>query len=136
MKAGGPGVNLVIMRANTVIPYRRGPSERALCRAIAAAVLRLAAGRAVTSVRVRAGSQPFDPGLCHRYVRQAVTGTLAGHAVIEITIDPATVRCRECGNETAVSYALALLACRQCGSFDIEVAGTQDVVLEDIGLAA
>ena len=46
------------------------------------------------------------------------------------------MRCRDCGNEMAAGYALALLACRECGSFDIDVSGTADLTLESIEFGA
>lgn len=106
--------------------------ESAVCEAIVRAVLRLAGDREVTHIRARVGGHPVDPDVIRRCVEDAVAGTVAEHAVVDLVLDPPAVRCLACGNETATGYALALLACRQCGSPDIEVSGTEDLTLESV----
>lgn len=109
--------------------------ERELCEAIVKGTLHLAAGRKVTDLRVRVGGYPADPDQIVRCFHAAANGTVAAHADLELVLDSPAVRCLNCGNETAAGYALALLTCRQCGSFDLETTGTQEVVLESITFA-
>jgi hydrogenase nickel incorporation protein HypA/HybF len=96
----------------------------------------LAGDREVTKVQARVGGHPGDPDLLRQCMQEAMAGTAAEHAVIDVVMDPPAVRCLDdCGNETAAAYALALLACRRCGSLDIEVSGTEDLTLESVAFA-
>ena len=106
--------------------------ERELCEAIVKGTLHLAAGRTVTDLRVRIGGYPADPDQIARCFQATANGTAAEHADLQLVLDPPAVQCLSCGNEQAVGYALALLTCRQCGSFELETTGTQEVVLESI----
>src|SRR5579875_1411590 len=117
-------------------PGRPAPYETALCQAIVEAVAPLAHGREITGVRVRVGGHPADPDLVRRCMREATAGTVAERAAVEFIMDPPVVRCRDCGDETATAYALALLACRRCGSFEIDVTGCGDLTLESITFAS
>jgi hydrogenase nickel incorporation protein HypA/HybF len=126
------GIKLVIVQSHEAAPCQMAPYEAAVCDAIVQAVLRLARDREVTRIRARVGGHPVDPDLIRQCVQEAVAGTAAEHAVTDLVIDPPAVRCLDCGNEMAVGYALALLACRRCGSLDLEVSGTEDLTLESV----
>lgn len=128
-------MKLVIRQSHPAVLCQMAPYEAAVCEAIVQAVLRQAGDRQVTEVQARVGGHPVDPVVIHRCVREAVAGTAAEHAVIDLVIDPPAVRCLDCGNEMAAGYALGLLACRQCGSVDIELSGTMDVSLESVAFA-
>ncbi|HLH59145.1 MAG TPA: hydrogenase maturation nickel metallochaperone HypA [Streptosporangiaceae bacterium] len=130
------GTKLVIRTRYAAGPGRAAPYETALCQAIVEAVAPLAHGREITGVRVRVGGHPADPDLVRRCMREATAGTVAEHAAVEFIMDPPVVRCRDCGDETATAYALALLACRRCGSFEIDVTGCGDLTLESITFAS
>jgi hydrogenase nickel incorporation protein HypA/HybF len=108
--------------------------EMGLCEAILEAVLRRANGRAVKSVRVRVGGHPVNPGVIDQAFRLAAAGTAAADADIDLVMTPSTVRCRGCGAQPAVADAFDLAVCSQCGGFDVEVAGIDEVVLESITL--
>lgn len=112
------------------------PYETSLCQAIIEAAVGLAGTHQVTTIQVRVGGHPVDPDLVRHCIHEAAAGTAAEHAVVDLVIDPPAVRCRDCGNEMAAGYALALLACRECGSFDIDVSGTADLTLESIEFGA
>ena len=108
--------------------------EMGLCEAIVEAALRRAKGRAVQTVRVRVGGHPVDPGVIAQAFRLAAAGTAVADADIDLVITPPTVRCRGCGAQATAADALDLAVCAQCGSVDVEVTGTDDVVLESITL--
>jgi hydrogenase nickel incorporation protein HypA/HybF len=126
------GTKLIVQPSRAAGPARDAPYESRLCQAIVEAALRLAGGREVAEVRVRVGGHPADPELIRRCMQQAAAGTPAEHAAMEFIVDPPVVRCLACGDETAPGYTLALLACRRCGSFDIDVTGSGDLTLESI----
>jgi hydrogenase nickel incorporation protein HypA/HybF len=125
-------IEVITMPAHVAVSQHAGPFEGALCRAIIQAALSLADGREVTGIQVRVGGHPADPELMSCCIQEAAAGTAAEHAVIELIMDPPAVRCLACGNEVAAGYALALLTCRRCGSFDIEASGTEQLTLESI----
>lgn len=110
--------------------------EIGLCEAIVEVTLRQAGGRPVTSVRVRAGGHPVDPVVLDQGFRLAAAGTPAADAVVELVVEPPSVRCRRCGAEAPAVNALDLAACFRCGGVDVEVTGTDEVVLESITLGA
>lgn len=129
------GMKLVVMPSNGGDPGCTALYETIVCDAIVRAALHLAGDREVTKIRARVGGRPVDPDVIRRCVQEAVAGTVAEHAAVELVIDPPAVRCRACGDETAAGYALGLLACRRCGSPDIEVSGTEDLTLESVAVA-
>lgn len=125
-------VKLIITQNGAATFSSPMPYETSLCQAIIEAAVGLAGTQQVTRVRVRVGGRPVDPELVRRCIQEAASGTAAEHAVIDLVIDPPGVRCRDCGNEMAAGYALALLTCRECGSFELDVSGTADLTLESI----
>jgi hydrogenase nickel incorporation protein HypA/HybF len=108
--------------------------EMGLCEAIVEATLRRANGRAVKAVRVRVGGHQVNPGVIDQAFRLAAAGTVAADADIDLVVTPPTVRCRGCGRHATVADAFDLAVCSQCGSGDVEVTGTDEVVLESITL--
>jgi hydrogenase nickel incorporation protein HypA/HybF len=107
--------------------------ELGLCEGILDAVVRRAAGRRVTRVRVRVGAQ-------HRVVEPALDqafalvsqGTVADGAAVDLVVVPVRVRCLDCGNEAEATDALA--ACPACGGLDLETKGGDELILEAIHL--
>ncbi len=129
------GTKLIIQPHRGAASTRAASYETDLCQSIVEAVLSMAAGRKVTGIRVRVG-HPADPDLIRLCMQEAAAGTVAEHAAVEFIIDPPVVRCLGSGNEAAAGYALALLACRRCGSFDIDVTGSDELTLESITFTA
>ena len=110
--------------------------ELGLCEGVAEAVLRRAGGRRVSAVRVRVGGHPVDPDVISQGFALAAAGTVAESARVEVVHDPMTLRCRACGHTPDGSDRLAAVVCSQCGGFDIDVTGSDDVVLESITVEA
>jgi hydrogenase nickel incorporation protein HypA/HybF len=108
--------------------------ELGLCEGIVEAALRRADGRRVRAVRVRLGGHPVDSAVIQQGVQVAALGTVAEDMRVEVVMDPAIARCRDCGAQAPVTDAVALTACSQCGGIDVEVTGTEDAVLESISL--
>ena len=111
--------------------------ETGLCDAILAATLRRANGRPVSSVRVRVGGHPVDPGVINQGFQVAAAGTVAAGASVELVVEPLVVRCRDCGGAAPARDATALVACPACGGVDVQVGGPEggdghDAVLEAI----
>jgi hydrogenase nickel incorporation protein HypA/HybF len=61
-------------------------------------------------------------------------GTAAGGSRIEMVEVPVLVRCRACGLETEAPEPP--LACRHCGSPDVQVITGNELVVEEVELAA
>ncbi|MFD0743676.1 hypothetical protein ACFQ1L_19040 [Phytohabitans flavus] len=55
---------------------------------------------------------------------------------VDLVLEPMTVHCAGCGHGGPVTDHLAVVACRRCGAVDVEVTGSDDVVLESITVAA
>lgn len=108
--------------------------ELGLSEAIVEAALRRAAGRRLHSVRVRIGGHPVDPEVINQGFQLAAQGTVAEDAVVDIVLEPMSLHCRGCGNQTTVEDHLSMVACPRCGGIDIELSGTDEVVLESIAL--
>jgi len=109
--------------------------ELGLCEAIADAVERRAKGRPVTWARVRIGGHAVDPDVIRQGVQMAAAGGPAEGLDLEVIIDPARIRCRQCRTEAPVSDALGLAACQACGGIDVEVIGGEEAVLEAVAYA-
>jgi hydrogenase nickel incorporation protein HypA/HybF len=108
--------------------------ETGLCEAVVDAALRRAAGRRVTSLRVRIGGHPVDAAVITQGIQVAAMGTDAEGTGVELVLDPMVVRCRDCGRVGDVSDHLDLVACPACGGVDVEVSGSEEAVLESVTL--
>ncbi len=106
--------------------------ELGLCEAIVAAVLKRADGRRVSGARVRISGHPVDPGVIDQGFRMAAAGTPAADALVEVVHEPASVRCRGCGESSTAAAVPNLVVCPRCGGLDIEVAAGHEAVLESI----
>jgi hydrogenase nickel incorporation protein HypA/HybF len=95
--------------------------ELSLCEAIAGVVKPYADGRHVDVVRVRIGALrqvvPESLSFCWALLRDYED---MPEAELELEFIAAQVRCRSCGNESAITSQWSLL-CPQCGSADVEV---------------
>jgi hydrogenase nickel incorporation protein HypA/HybF len=107
-----------------------------MCEGIVEAALRRADGRRVTSVRVRVGGHPVDAGVVEQGFQLAAFGTVAEGASIDLVMEPMSLHCGGCGNESTVMDHLAMVACPRCGGIDIELIGDDAVMLESISLEA
>jgi hydrogenase nickel incorporation protein HypA/HybF len=110
--------------------------ELGLCEGIVEAAVRRAGDRTVRGLRVRVGGHPVDPGVIRQGVEIAATGTVVEGAVLDLVMEPLTAHCRDCGHDAAVDGAAAMAACARCGGVDIELAGSEQVILESISVAA
>jgi hydrogenase nickel incorporation protein HypA/HybF len=108
--------------------------ETGLCEAVVGAALRRAAGRRVTSLRVRIGGHPVDPGVITQGIQVAAMGTDAEGTGVDLVLDPMVVRCRDCGRVGDVRDHVDLVACPGCGGVDVEVTGSDEAVLESVTL--
>ena len=106
--------------------------EFGLCDAILAATLKRADGRRVHRARVRVGGHPVDPAVINHGVQVAAVGTVAEGMEVDVVLEPTVLICRSCGHRTDANDALAMIACRRCGGFDIDADGSENVVLESI----
>jgi hydrogenase nickel incorporation protein HypA/HybF len=108
--------------------------ETGLCEAVVDAALRRAAGRRVTSIRVRIGGHPVDAAVITQGIQVAAAGTDADGTAVDLVLDPMVVRCRGCGRVGNVRDHLDLVACPGCGGVDVEVTGREEAVLESVTL--
>lgn len=105
--------------------------------AIVEATLNRARGRRVTAVRVRVGGgHALDAASLDQWFRMAADGTVADGASIEVVTDPVRVRCSGCGNEESAADPVMTVACPRCGGVDVELSGTEQIVLESITVEA
>lgn len=109
--------------------------EFGLCEGIVDAVLKRAAGRPVTRVRVRVGAlhRVAEPALDQAF-EMIAAGTVAEHAAVDLVVIPVRVTCASCRwkDEADEPYA----ACERCGGTDLAVEGGDELTLESISLAA
>ncbi|MFU8852839.1 hydrogenase/urease maturation nickel metallochaperone HypA [Micromonospora sp. SL1-18] len=110
--------------------------ETGLSEAIVAAAVRRAAGRRITGLRVRIGGHSVDPDVVTQGIQVAAVGTVVADAVVDLVLEPMTVCCHDCGRDAPITDHLAMVACPQCGGVDIDVTGSDDVVLESVTVAS
>ncbi len=106
--------------------------ELGLCDAVVDAVLRQAAGRRVTALRLRIGGHPVDPEVIRQGIAVAAAGTVAEDVEVDLVMQPMRVLCARCGNDSPVEDHVAMVACPRCGGVDVEVVGDEQVLLESI----
>ena len=109
--------------------------ESGLAEAIVDAALRRAAGRRVIRIRVRIGGHRVDNEVVTMGITLAAAGTVAEGATVELIEEPMSACCAECGHEALVDDQLAMVACPHCGSVDVDITGSDTVVLEAITVA-
>jgi hydrogenase nickel incorporation protein HypA/HybF len=107
-----------------------------MCEAIVGATLRRAAGRRVTGIRVRIGGHAVDRDVVTQGIQLAAAGTPAADLAVDLLLEPMSVRCGNCGRTAPVTDHLAMVACPACGGVDVELTGSDEVVLESITYAA
>jgi hydrogenase nickel incorporation protein HypA/HybF len=115
----------------------RAMHEMGVSEAIVEAALRRAAGRRVSSVRVRVGGgHAMDRGALTQWFQIAAAGTVAEDAAVDLVEEPVVVRCGDCGNEAVAKDAAMTVACSRCGGVDVALAGSDEIVLESIAVEA
>ena len=108
--------------------------ELGLCEDIVAAVEQRAAGRPVARVRVRVGRlHHVHPEAFDQSFAMAAAGGVADGADAELVLLPVRARCAGCGTEAEADELIA--ACPSCGSFDLELTGGDELILESLEYA-
>ncbi len=107
--------------------------ELAIAESVIAIASEHAGDRRVTKVVVRIGHlRQVVPSALAFAFELAADGTLVEGAVLEAEEVPVTVRCGICGRESRP--AEFPLACRDCGSPDIEVTGGEELYVDSLEL--
>ena len=105
--------------------------ELGLCEDIVAAVEQRAAGRPVARVRVRVGRlHHVHPEAFDQSYARAATGGAAEGAVAELVLLPVRAHCAACDADAEGDELIT--ACPACGSFDLELTGGEELVLESL----
>jgi hydrogenase nickel incorporation protein HypA/HybF len=107
--------------------------ELSIADAVVTIASRHAAGRRVTRVDVKVGHlrQVVPDSLTFAFELVAARTELEG-AELVIEEVPATVRCRPCAAETTLQQFPA--HCTACGSFDVELEGGDELLVDSIEL--
>lgn len=107
--------------------------ELGLCADIVAAVEARAGDRPVARVRVRVGRlhHVHADAFGQSFAIAAAGGVVEG-AVAELVLLPVTARCRECSADCEADELIVL--CPECGSFEVELTGGDELILESIEL--
>ncbi len=99
--------------------------EMAITQSVVDTVCEHAAGRRVHSVRVQVGALcAVVPDAMEFCFGLAVEGTVADGARLDLDVQPASARCRACGEEFGLSDLILLCP---CGSADVEVLTGRDL---------
>ena len=99
--------------------------EMAITQSVVDAVCEHAAGRRVHSVRVQVGALcAVVPDAMEFCFGLAVEGTVADGARLDLDVQPASARCRTCGERFGLSVLILLCP---CGSADVEVVTGRDL---------
>jgi hydrogenase nickel incorporation protein HypA/HybF len=105
--------------------------EIGMCDGLRAVIDQRAAGRRITSVRLRVGArhpvvnQGFDQAFA-----LVADGTAAQGAVLDLVVTPATVACHVCGRKSESTDGLAV--CPRCHANDVDVTGGDELELESL----
>ena len=110
--------------------------ELGLCEGIVEAAARRAGDRQVRSVRVRIGGHPVDADVIRQGIEVAAIGTVVEAARLDLVMEPLVAHCRDCDHDAPVDGASVMSACVRCGGVDIELTGSEQVILESISVAA
>ncbi|TDE38218.1 hydrogenase maturation nickel metallochaperone HypA [Nonomuraea mesophila] len=105
--------------------------EIGMCEGLVELIEQRAAGRRVTSARVRVGARHavVDDAFGQAFTL-AAAGSTVQDAVVELIITPMTVGCRACGCRTESVDPLA--ACPLCGDEGVDLTGGDELVLESV----
>jgi hydrogenase nickel incorporation protein HypA/HybF len=105
--------------------------EIGMCDGLRDLIDQKAAGRRITSVRLRVGARHavVNEGFDQAFALVA-DGTAAQGAVLDLVVTPATVACRACGRKSESTDGLAV--CPRCHAADVEVTGGDELVLESL----
>jgi hydrogenase nickel incorporation protein HypA/HybF len=107
--------------------------ELSIAQAIIAIAAEHARGRKVTAVAVRVGHlRQVVPSALEFSFELACSGTAVDGARLELEEVPAAALCRACGAETEQDGFP--LACRTCGSLDIEVTRGEELQVDSLEL--
>jgi hydrogenase nickel incorporation protein HypA/HybF len=105
--------------------------ELGLCTSIVDAIERRAGDRPVTQVRVRVGKlHHVHPEAFDQSFAMAAMGTVAENAAAELVLLPVRVQCTTCTHVWECDEIP--VACRGCGSVQLELVGGDELVLESI----
>ncbi|MGH9016517.1 MAG: hydrogenase maturation nickel metallochaperone HypA [Acidimicrobiales bacterium] len=105
--------------------------ELGLCTSIVDAIEKRAGPRPVARVRVRVGQlHHVHPDAFDQSFAVAAVGTIAQDARAELVLLPVVVRCGGCGHSWE-GIELPVV-CPACQSFEIELLGGDELVLESI----
>ena len=110
--------------------------EVGLCEGIVAAAASRAGDRQVRGLRVRIGGHLVDAGVIRQGVEVAAIGTVVEGAALDLVLEPLVAHCRDCGQDAPGDVPAAMSACARCGGVDIEMTGSEQVILESISVAA
>lgn len=107
--------------------------ELSICEAIVSTAAKHAEGRSVSKVTVKVGHLRQVVPDALQFSWEVVRGTtVLKDAALIIEHTPAVVVCRECGARTTLD--LPILACSQCGGFDVELLSGEELLLVSIDL--
>lgn len=108
--------------------------ELSICRSIADIVSRHAAGRSVSTVRVRIGQlrQVVPETLVYCWSLVSEDTPLDGSR-LEVESVPAAIRCRGCDHRRVLDAPI--LACDACGSRDVEIVSGEEFLVTSLDLA-
>ncbi|MBV8980605.1 MAG: hydrogenase maturation nickel metallochaperone HypA [Acidimicrobiia bacterium] len=109
--------------------------EIGLCEGVLGVALDAAGGGPVRRVRLRVGRlQGVVPEVFDQAWEMVSEGTPAAGSRVQLVDVAVQVRCRACGQESEADEAP--FDCRHCGSPDVEVIAGDELVVEEVELAA
>jgi hydrogenase nickel incorporation protein HypA/HybF len=107
--------------------------ELSIADAVVTIACRHAAGRQVTRVELRVGHlRQVVPDALSFAFELVAAGTEVEGAELVMEEVPATVRCRECREESVLEAFPA--HCAACGALDVEVTGGEELLVESLEL--
>jgi hydrogenase nickel incorporation protein HypA/HybF len=107
--------------------------ELAIADSVVDIAVRHARGRRVTRVELRVGHlRQVVPSALSFAFELVAEGTVVEGAELDIEEVPATIRCPACTTEATLTAFPA--CCPSCGSFDVDVAGGEELLVESLEL--
>ena len=105
--------------------------ELGLCEDIVAAIEQRAGDRPVARIRVRVGRlhHVHEDAFAQSFAL-AAAGGVADKADAELVLLPVQAHCGACSADSQANELIS--ACPSCGSFDIELTGGDELILESI----